>query len=187
MNNILFVNSCVRNKESRTLKLAKAFLNALSGMATTLNIENENIQPLNEASILQRNIITENISENSHSPLLKYALQFASADTIVIAAPYWDLAFPAILKTYLENICVCGVTFKYSEEGIPIGLCKAKKLYYITTSGGYIGKYNMGYDYIKALCKLYFGINHTECITAEGLDIWGNDAEKILAEKINSL
>ena len=109
------------------------------------------------------------------------------ADTIVIAAPYWDLAFPAVLKAYLENICVCGVTFKYSEEGIPVGLCKAKKLYYITTSVGYIGQYNMGYDYIKALCKLYFGITDTECISAEGLDIFGNDTEKILAEKIRSL
>lgn len=187
MNNILFINSCVRNDESRTLKLSKAFLNTLSGTITSLNIENEHIQPLNNDLISKRDIVSQNIDENSDSPLIKYALQFASADTIVIAAPYWDLAFPAVLKAYLENICVCGVTFKYSEEGIPVGLCKAKKLYYITTSGGYIGEYNMGYDYIKALCKLYFGITDTECISAEGLDIFGNDTEKILAEKIRSL
>ena len=36
--------------------------------------------------------------------MFDYAKQFASADTIVIAAPYWDLSFPALLKTYFENI-----------------------------------------------------------------------------------
>ena len=37
------------------------------------------------------------------------ASQFQQADEIVIAAPYWDLSFPAILKLYLENIYVTGV------------------------------------------------------------------------------
>ena len=36
---------------------------------------------------------------------------------IVIAAPYWDLSFPAVLKTYLEQINVLGVTFDYSDDG----------------------------------------------------------------------
>ena len=66
-------------------------------------------------------------------------------------------------------------------------LMQSQKTVLYTTSGGYIGEYNMGYDYIKALCKLYFGITDTECISAEGLDIFGNDTEKILAEKIRSL
>mgnify|MGYP000467799788 FL=1 len=57
MNNILFINSCVRNDESRTLKLSKAFLNTLSGTITSLNIENENIQPLNNDLISKRDIV----------------------------------------------------------------------------------------------------------------------------------
>ena len=28
--------------------------------------------------------------------------QFAGADTIVIAAPFWDLSFPAALKQYMQ-------------------------------------------------------------------------------------
>ena len=60
------------------------------------------------------------------------------ADIIVIAAPYWDLSFPAQLKDYIERVNAVGVTFDYDQEGIPYGLCRAKKLVYITTAGGNI-------------------------------------------------
>ena len=36
-------------------------------------------------------------------PLLDYARQFARADQILIAAPCWDLSFPAVLRAYLER------------------------------------------------------------------------------------
>ena len=47
---------------------------------------------------------------------ISYAKQFAGADTIVIAAPFWDLSFPAILKTYIENIYVTGIVSRYSKK-----------------------------------------------------------------------
>ena len=115
------------------------------------------------------------------------ARQFREADEVVIAAPYWDLSFPAMLKAYIEQLCVNGLTFSYSEEGIPVGHCLAKRLTYVTTAGGYLGAYNMGFDYVAAVCKLYFGIEESRCISAEGLDIWGNDAEAILASAIAAL
>ena len=54
-----------------------------------------------------------------------YARQFAEADQIVIAAPFWDLSFPAILKAYMEQITVSGITFEYIN-GRPCGRCKKK-------------------------------------------------------------
>ena len=44
--------------------------------------------------------------------------------------------FPALLKQYLEQISVVGITFKYSENGVPVGLCRADRLFYVTTAGG---------------------------------------------------
>lgn len=56
----------------------------------------------------------------------------------------------------------------------------------MTTSSGYIGEYNFGFDYVKAIAQLY-GIDHSYFISAEGLDIQGMDAEKILREAIKNL
>lgn len=100
----------------------------------------------------------------------------AEADEIVIGAPYWDLSFPAALKTYLEHCCVCDVTFHYTQEGRPEGLCKSKTLTYITTSGGFIGDKNFGYDYVFGLAEM-LSLGNPRFISAEGLDIIGMDID----------
>ena len=113
-------------------------------------------------------------------PVFDFAKQFAAADVIVITAPYWDLMFPAVLKTYLEAITVSGITFRYSPEGRPQSLCRAKALHYVTTSGGFIGQHDFGFSYVKALAQTFFGIPgiHRHC--AEGLDLVGADVDQIL-------
>lgn len=179
MNRVLFVNGCVR-EESRTERLARKLLEQLSGEVEEVVLETEGIQPLNRDTLRERSNCIENGAMGA--VILRYARQFAQADEIVIAAPYWDLSFPAIVKNYLEAVTVNGITFCYTEEGYPSGLCKAKKLYYVTTAGGPILQWNMGYDYIKALSKLYYGIEETVCLTAENLDIVGADVEQIMVQ-----
>ena len=108
------------------------------------------------------------------------ARQFAAADAIVIAAPFWDLSFPAALKAYLEQINVVGVTFRYTPEGVPEGLCRARKLYYVTTVGGDFFPEAFGFGYVEALAKNFYGIPEVHLIKATGLDIWGANVEEIL-------
>lgn len=113
--------------------------------------------------------------------MCKYAKQFAAADTIVIAAPYWDLNFPAVLKTYLEQVYVTGIVSRYNEKGIPEGLCKANKLYVVTTAGGpFLPEYS--YNYVKDLTTKAFGVKETKLVVAEMLDIQGMDVDKIMRE-----
>jgi FMN-dependent NADH-azoreductase len=88
--------------------------------------------------------------------------------------------FPGVLKLYLENITVSDVTFRYTSDGRPEGLCRAKTLDYITTSGGYIGQYDFGFSYVDALARNFFGIRTVRRYAAEGLDIYGNDPDEIL-------
>lgn len=174
---ILYVNGCPRDG-SRTDRLARKLLNKL-GDYEEVNLENEHLIPMDGERLEYR---TRLIDQNNYSdPIFDYAKQFAAADTIVIAAPFWDLSFPAELKVYIENIYVTGIVSKYGADGRPVGLCKAKKLYYVTTAGGpYDSRYS--YDYIQDLALNYFGIDETMLIQAEMLDIFGNDPEKILAE-----
>ena len=74
---------------------------------------------------------------------------------------------------YIENICVSGITFDY-EGAVPVGMCRAKKFYYVTTAGGPIFC-DYGYSYWESLCKSFFGIQETCCIKAEGLDMIAPD------------
>ena len=73
----------------------------------------EDLKPLGREQLSQRERF---VRENDFSDdMFKYAKQFAEADTIVVAAPYWDMAFPALLKIYPEQITVCGITFRYEN------------------------------------------------------------------------
>lgn len=174
---ILFVNACVR-KNSRTRYLAEQVIKQLDGTVAEVNPAAVTEPITTEEFIINRTRATEkgDFSDPAYAP----ACQFAEADTIVVAAPYWDLSFPAILKAYFEQINVLGVTFEYTEDGFPRGLCKAKKLIYITTAGGPIISDEYGYGYVKTLAQSFYGISDVCQVKAEGLDVIGADEEGIL-------
>ena len=173
---LLFINGCVR-ETSRTLELAKAVLEKESDIIQEVCLYPDGPEGLNEEKLYERDELLRN--KEYMNPVFRWAKQFAEADTIVIAAPYWDLMFPTKVRAYLEEISVAGITFQYNEEGIPQTLCKANRLIYVTTAGGPI-IYNFGYDYVEALAKCFFGIDNVRMVKAEGLDIFGADVEQIL-------
>ena len=173
----LFINASVRDR-SRTAELAKFFLDGLRDEVREVNLQDEKIQPLDRESLLLRDrLVMEHITDH---PLLQYAREFSRADTIVIAAPYWDLSFPSLLKIYFEAVTVCGMTFRYENES-PKGLCRADRLFYITTSGGPIIS-DFGFSYVKELAETFYGIKQTKCFRAEGLDIIGADVDGIMSK-----
>lgn len=184
MKKLLFIDACVNRGISRTEQLAQALLKEMNQNGEyeieTLNLEDQDLKLFTGKESALRESLTR--AGNFEGPLFTYAKQFAAADRIVVAAPYWDFSFPARMKCYLEQICVTGLTFTFSSKGIPGGLCHADSLHYVTTSGGSIGELNLGYEYLEKLCKVYYGINETVCYTAEGLDIEGNSVEEIMKE-----
>ena len=181
---ILFINACVR-KQSRKFRLARRLLSRLDGEVVEVR-PHEIAFPVADEAFLEKRDRLLAASEYG-DPMFDLARQFAAADEIVIAAPYWDLSFPAALKQYFEQINVVGITFAYTPEGIPKGLCKARKLYYVTTAGGNYIPWEFGYGYVKALAQGYYGIPEVEQIQAVGLDIAGADGEEILREAMDKL
>ena len=180
---ILYINACVR-EDSRTDRIARALLQRLGEPIEELNLPNKNLLPLNEERLARRTKLIEN--GRYDDPMFDHAKQFAAADAIVIAAPFWDLSFPAILKIYLENIYVTGIVSRFGADGKPCGLCRAEKLYFITTAGGrYTPDYS--YEYIKELATVHFGIKETELIKAEMLDVEGYDPEEIVRNTIRHI
>ena len=189
MEQLLFVNACVRGERSRTLKLARRFLenwqrNHSDGVITQVDLCKDRPVPQYPEVLAQRDELWN--AGKLDDPMFDLARQFAAADRIVVAAPFWDLSFPAILKIYLERISVTNITFGYDEQGNNVGLCKAGKLLLITTRGGNFSLpetawMEMGARQLEALCAMY-GIPSFQCLAAEGLDDIRNDKETILAE-----
>ncbi len=176
---ILYVNACIR-KNSRTKILAEKLLSRLERPFEEVRLEEIDFPVFNEAFNDTRDRLIA--QGDLQDPLFELARQFSEAETIVIAAPYWDLSFPAMLKQYLEQITVVGLTFKYSEEGVPVSLCRARRLFYVTTAGGNYVPDDYGFGYVKALVQSYYAIPDVRKIEADGLDIVGADVDAIMAE-----
>ena len=180
----LFINACVRSA-SRTKQLANCLLSRWGGPITEIKLCEIEFPATDEEYLLRRDkLIAEGRRDD---PMFALATQFASADRILIAAPHWDLSFPATLKQYLEKINVPGITFFYTPEGVPHGLCRAEMLVYVSTAGGTYVPDEFSFGYVKALAQNYYGIRDVRLVQAVGLDLDGVDPEKILKETLNLL
>lgn len=186
--NILILNGCIRGEASRTYRLLHAFLKEMQTSlpknctCTQLDLADLPLRPLTGTFFEEREQL---LSENNRShPRFDYAHQFAEADRIILAAPFWDLSIPAIVKIYIENISLDSITFGCNEEGM-YGMCKAKDLLFLTTRGGiYSGTpLEQSARYIEALCSM-FGIRKFRCIVAEGMDFFPEKESSIMAKAI---
>ena len=181
---ILYVNACVR-KESRTKILAEKLLARLDAPYEEIRLETITFPATNEEYLNKRDLLLA--KGDFQNPFFDLARQFSEAETIVIAAPYWDLSFPATLKQYMETVNVVKITFKYSDDGVPIGLCRAKRLFYVTTAGGFFVPEDYGFGYVKALAQNYYGIQDVRKIDAVGLDIKGADVNAIMTAALDAV
>lgn len=182
--NILYINAAFR-EGSRTKVIADAYLEKKSADIVEIDLGNLEILPLNGERL---KLYNEAVAAHKFDhPMFDYAKQFVEADEVVIAAPFWNYSIPAILHNYLEWVCTQGISFDISDEGVYFSKCKAKKLVYITTAGGYIPEEDHAFGYIKSLAEVFWNISEIECIKAEGLDVWGVDVEEVLERVIEGI
>ncbi len=180
---VLFVNCCVRGESSRTLRLCRAALEEIQtrfpqAEVEELCLDRENLLPLHSDTLEQRNTL-EKAKDFAH-PMFRYARQFIEADVILVGAPYWEYQFPALLRCYVEQVAVNGLTFAYGEDGRPHGLCKGDRLLYLTTAGGPILDRNCGFDYLKTLLSNMMGFTKLDYVAAECTDVIGYPVEEEL-------
>jgi len=187
MTNVLYIDCCIRGEQSRTRKLAEAFIAELEKRdemkIDRLVLMDEPLVPFTDGFFWQRERLLES-GELTH-PRFRYAHQFQKADRVVIAAPFWDLSFPALLKVYIENISVQGITFDCDEQNGCFGICKAEKMLFLTTRGGALEGSPMdnGTKYLGDMAK-FFGIPDFAYVAADGLDLLLEPPEMILERAI---
>lgn len=176
MKQALYIDCCIRGERSRTARLANAFFAALSPdyAVTRLNLMDEGLSPLTGKFFEEREALLQ-AGELTH-PRFRYAHQIAQADLVVMAAPFWDLSFPALLKIYIENVSVEGITFRTGDSGLE-GLCRGKRLVFLTTRGGIYppdSAWEQAVPYLRAI-QIFFGFDAFSFVAADGMDIQGFD------------
>ena len=113
--------------------------------------------------------------------------QFLSADKYIFVTPFWNFTVPPKMKAYIDNICIAGKTFRYTESG-PVGLLGDKKAVHIQARGGVYSEgpaaaFEMGDRYINTILG-FIGITDKESVIAEGMNATPDKAEEIKAKAI---
>lgn len=167
MKNLVVINACVREAESRTLRIAEPIIAALGKRyaVTRYDLPQMDIPPLNPRLYAERSggAVPEWAAEAARA--------IASADRILIAAPFWDMSFPAVLKCFFEQTSLFDITFTDNCQTC-VGLCKAPKVLYITTRGMDIptgDRREQATPYLKALGSLW-NLGKLTTIAARNMD-----------------
>ena len=179
---MLVIDCCLRGEASATRRYYQSYLEAAAPEgAEVVELARLDLRPLERETLALRDRLS---AEGRFDHVLFHlARQFRDAEEILIAAPFWDLSFPSLLKVYLEQVSVAGLTFGYTQEGQCVGHCRARRLLYFSTCGGYVGEEHLGFAYVKALGAM-LGIPECVPYILEGLDIDPAQRETVLAEGI---
>ncbi|MBQ2006682.1 MAG: NAD(P)H-dependent oxidoreductase [Bacteroidales bacterium] len=163
---LVYINCCMR-PESRTLRIAEPLIAELSKRyeIETISLEGSDYPCVDSKVLIDRNngIVPEEYADT--------ARRIAAADRIVIAAPFWDMSFPSILKVFFENMSLFGITFNTNEREC-YGLCRCDKVLYITTRGMNItsgSPLEQATPYLNALSFLW-GLGEIITVSAQNLD-----------------
>ena len=183
MEKVVIIDSCMR-EESRTRRILEAARKELSTRydIETIDVNAVGLLPVTPDMLRERTagIVTE--------ATVALARKIADADRLVVAAPFWDMSFPSVLKAFFENMSLYGVTF--TDNGSTCtGLCKCKKVMYITTRGMNIGTGSLqeqGSPYLRALSTLW-GLGDVITVSAHNLDYLSAEEVKERIAEASSL
>ena len=177
--NLLIVDCCIsqRGEDSRTRRMLRAYVEAFcrrhpdTQTETVTPEELLSLKPFDVEMLDERDALMS--VQAWDAPVYHLARQFRAADAIVVAAPFWDLSFPAALRTYIEYISANGLTYHYEADGCH-GDCRARRLVYLTTGGDVEREDSVGVVYWRQLAAM-FGIPKFDYVFGGGLDL---DPEK---------
>jgi FMN-dependent NADH-azoreductase len=179
MTRLLFVNGCVDRERSRTLRLAKELISRIEAdEIDEMVLEEEGLAPLDTARLKKREELA--LAGRLDDPEFSVARRYASADILVVATPFWESGFNSMTKIFLENVSQIGISFMYTDEGVPRGLTSIGRAYYVTTRGGFTDDdHDLGFMMFKEVAAMH-GIEDVRILSANALDIVGNDPEAII-------
>lgn len=193
MKTLLRIDSSPRGKNSLSKQLADFFekhwiLENKSELIIKRNLSSIQIPHLNDKTIKAFHTPEENMTDeiiHATSLINKLIAEIKGFDEILISSPLHNLTVPSNLKSFIDQVVRINQTYKNSENEIK-GFLTGKKVYLITTKGGFIKnpnleKYDFQERYLKAILG-YMGIE-TEAV----FSLEGTSNERIIQNNINEV
>ena len=196
MKRILHIIASPRGEESRTLKVSKAFFDAVKKKhpdcrVDELNVFKEKLPELNVKRVDGKYILLggKELPEEfkkAWAEITAHIERFMAADICVISVPMWNFSIPYPLKQYIDVIVQPKYLFRYTDKGVE-GLAGGKKMIVITSRGGDYSpdspahSYDLEEPYLRTVFG-FVGITDITFIKAEPMDALGPDVQ---AKKIS--
>jgi FMN-dependent NADH-azoreductase len=101
---------------------------------------------------------------------------FLAADIVVVGAPMYNFGIPSQLKAWIDRLAIAGKTFRYGEDGHPVGLAGDKAMIVASSRGGFYGDgtpsafLDHQESYLRGIFGL-FGVTDITFIRAEGVAV----------------
>ena len=153
MSKLVVIDACIRGEASRTRRIAEPVIEALAKRyeIVRFDLTKMDLAPLTPETYAQR--------EAGIVPAwaVEAAKTLAEADRILVAAPFWDMSFPAVVKVFFEHTSLFDITFTDNGRSC-VGKCKCEKVMYVTTRGMNIptgDAREQGSSYLHALSQLW--------------------------------
>ena len=198
---LLHVIATPRGSKSNTLVVAEAFVEFLRETRPELQVATRDLFAEDLPSVAGENIESKYTLMHgqaiapSHADSWKEieALihQFMAADVVLVSAPMWNFSIPYVLKYYIDCIVQPGYLFKFSDQGVPVGMCAGKRLVCVTTRGGDFSEggpmhaYDLQEPYLRTIFG-FVGIADQEYLHAQPMDVTPELREAALTTAVNS-
>lgn len=167
---VLHIVATPRNHQSSTLKVSNAIIDGLCAKhpdttIETIDLFNSDVPAMAgdriEAKyhLLAGGQMSKALT-GSWAVLEEEIVRFLAADLYVLSVPMWNLTIPYALKFYIDTIVQPGYLFKYTPEGVPVGLATGKRMICVTSRGGDYSTpdgSNHPYDFMKPYLSAIFG------------------------------
>ncbi len=178
---ILQLHSSIMGEQSFSRKLSNAIVEKIQekypgSIVEQLDLVESNIPHLTPATLQAMFTPPSSGTADTIQKLQlsdKLVKQLFDADIIVIGAPLINRTIHSSLKSWIDHITRRGITFGYTEAGVPAGLVTGKKVYVAISSGGvYSDGQGKAHDFVAPYLISFLGFLGMTDVTvfrAEGL------------------
>lgn len=187
MTTILHINSSVRSTGSISRQLSGEFVQKLQAAhqgarVVERDLAKDPVPHLSEQMIAAYFTPADQRSEaQAHTVQLSDSLvtELMAADIVVVGAPMYNFSVSSTLKAWIDHVARAGMTFKYNEQGQPVGLVQGKKFFVFTSRGGVYSSgpakaLDFHETYLRGVLG-FLGISDVSFIHTEGVAM-GEDA-----------